>query len=139
VTGYDSLGKSNLPSDRVDTTYQIIGSLTYIRGSHQIKMGGDLRRRQLTPFQSTSSKGQFLFDTGYTNNGSSGGNSVASLLLGFPTTEQRTKLLVEQGFRSWEFAGYVQDDWRVTHWVHSCSRRTALPTLLSSGRSSGRL
>ena len=118
VAGYVGLGDpTSVPLATINNLFQYRGSVTYIHGSHQIKMGGDLRRRQLTPFQSTSSKGQFLFDTGYTNNGSSGGNSVASLLLGFPTTEQRTKLLVEQGFRSWEFAGYVQDDWRVTHWL----------------------
>ncbi len=118
VAGYVGLGDpTSVPLATINNLFQYRGSLTYIHGSHQFKMGGDLRRRQLTPFQSTSSKGQFLFDTGYTNNGSSGGNSVASLLLGFPTTEQRTKLLVEQGFRSWEFAGYIQDDWRVTHWL----------------------
>ena len=118
VAGYVGLGDpTSVPLATINNLFQYRGGVTYIRGSHQIKMGGDLRRRQLTPFQSTSSKGQFLFDTGYTNNGSSGGNSAASLLLGFPTTEQRTKLLVEQGFRSWEFAGYVQDDWRVARWL----------------------
>jgi len=120
VAGYVGLGDpTSVPLATINNLFQYRGSLTYIRGSHQIKIGGDLRRRQLTPFQSTSSKGQFLFDTGYTNNSSvpGSGNSVASLLLGYPTTETRTKLLVEQGFRSWEFAGYLQDDWRATHWL----------------------
>ncbi|MEO8049057.1 MAG: TonB-dependent receptor [Acidobacteriota bacterium] len=120
VAGYVGMGDAtSIPLATINNVFQYQGSLTYIRGSHQMKMGGDLRRRQLTPFQSTSSKGQFLFDTGYTNNSSvsGSGNSVASLLLGYPTTENRTKLLVYQGFRSWEFAGYFQDDWRATHWL----------------------
>jgi outer membrane receptor protein involved in Fe transport len=38
-------------------------------------------------------------------------------LLATPNYPLSAKLLVEQGFRSWEFAGYFQDDWRVTHWL----------------------
>ena len=120
VAGFVGIGDpTSVPLATINNVFQYQGSITYIRGDHQIKIGGDLRRRQLTPFQSTSSKGQFLFDAGYTNNTSvpGSGNSVASLLLGYPTTESRTKLLVEQGFRSWEFASYFQDDWRVTHWL----------------------
>ena len=120
VAGFVGIGDTtSLPLATFNNLFQYQGNVTYIRGGHQFKIGGDFRRRQLTPFQSTASKGQFNFDTGYTNQGTSatGGNSVASLLLGFPTLETRTKLLVWQGFRSSEFATYFQDDWRVNRWL----------------------
>ena len=120
VAGFVGIGDSTfLPLSTFNNLFQYQGSITYIRGSHQMKVGADFRRRQLTPFQSSHAKGNFLFDTGYTNNptSSGSGNSVASLLLGYPTTEQRTKLLAWQGFRSSEFATYFQDDWRITRWL----------------------
>lgn len=43
------------------------------------------------------------------------GNAVEDLLTGFPFGYQRGNTLVEPGYRASEYAGYVQDDWRVTH------------------------
>src|SRR5262249_54941886 len=41
-----------------------------------------------------------------------GGNSVASFLLGYPSTAARSNSLVWPGYRTWEPSVYVQDDWR---------------------------
>lgn len=77
LTGYDSLGKSNLPSDRVDTTYQAIGSLTYIRGSHTIKVGGDGNGYSTMRLNNGGGLGSYTFSGQYS------GNAVADLLLGY--------------------------------------------------------
>ena len=121
VAGYVGLGDpTSVPLATINNLFQYRGSVTYIRGSHQVKMGGDLRRRQLAPFQSTSSKGQFLFDTGYTNNSSVPGSTETPWLPCCWDTRLRNlepNCWSSRDSRSWEFAGYVQDDWRVTHWL----------------------
>jgi len=84
-------------------------------------MGADLRRRQTSVFQSATSKGQFNFDANLTNDPSGAvsgsGNAVASFLLGYPASTTRSKFLVYPGLRNWESDMYIQDDWRVTHWL----------------------
>src|SRR5205823_2546622 len=81
----------------------------------------DLRRRQTDPFQSPTARGQFNFDSNLTNDPSGAvarsGNSIASLLLGYPASTTRSKYLVRPGLRNWETAAYAQDDWRVTRWL----------------------
>jgi len=61
-SGYASLGDANyLPLEYLDNTFQYNGSVTYTIGSHAIKAGAALIRRQLTAFQSTSPAGFFSF------------------------------------------------------------------------------
>src|SRR5262249_25317080 len=91
VTGFRGLGDStSLPLLTINNVFQYVGSVTYIRSTHNIKFGGDIRRRQLTPFQSSQVKGQFTFDGAFTNDPSGdvarSGNAAASLLLGYPAT-----------------------------------------------------
>jgi hypothetical protein len=122
ISGFRGIGDSTfLPLLTFNNLFQYQGSVTYIHGTHSIKIGGDVRRRQLTPFQSSYAKGEWFFDPNFTNDPSGvisgSGNSIASLLLGYPAQTLRTKLLVWQGFRSTEFASYVMDDWRVTRWL----------------------
>lgn len=122
ASGFRGLGDAtSLPLLTINNVFQYQGAVTYIRGSHNIKIGGDVRRRQLTPEQSTSPKGQFTFDPNFTNDPSGAtsgsGNAAASLLLGYPAITTRQLYLVFPGFRSTEFAGFVQDDWRATRWL----------------------
>ena len=122
VNGFRGLGDSTaIPLLTVNNVFQYMGGVTYIRSSHNIKIGGDVRRRQLSPIQSSQVKGQFTFDGSFTNDPSGdvarSGNSAASLLLGYPAATARLRLLVYPGFRSTEFAGYIQDDWRATRWL----------------------
>jgi hypothetical protein len=80
-----------------------------------------VRRRQTNPFQSPTARGQFNFDANLTNDPSGAtsgsGNSIASMLLGYPSQTTRSKYLVSPGLRNWEVAGYIQDDWRVRPWL----------------------
>jgi outer membrane receptor protein involved in Fe transport len=122
IAGYRGLGDSNfIPIIIVNNVFQYVGNVTYIRGGHTFKFGGDVRRRQTDPFQSPQSRGQFTFNGNFTNDPTGAttgsGNAIASLLLGFPSNTLRAKYLVSPGFRNTEFAGYAQDDWRVTRWL----------------------
>jgi hypothetical protein len=111
-SGYASLGDANyLPLEYLDNTFQYNGSVTYTIGSHAIKAGAALIRRQLTAFQSTSPAGFFSFTANPT------GDSIASFLLGIPLSTQRDTELTKLGYRTWEPSVYVQDDWRARRWL----------------------
>ncbi|HMF75079.1 MAG TPA: TonB-dependent receptor, partial [Bryobacteraceae bacterium] len=122
VAGFRPLGDASyIPLLTVNNTFQELVNFTYLQGSHSIKVGADLRRRQVSAFQSPFSKGQFSFDANLTNDPSGliagSGNSAASLLLGYPAATTRSKYLVYPGLRLWETAAYIQDDWRATRWL----------------------
>jgi hypothetical protein len=122
ISGLLALGDASyIPLITINNLFQEGGSLTYMRGSHSLKIGADLRRRQVTAFQSPTSKGQFSFDSNFTNDPSGSvagsGNAIASLLLGYPASTTRSKYLVYPGLRLWEADAYLQDDWRVTRWL----------------------
>ncbi len=120
--GYESLGDAAaIPLIQFDNVYQEHASFTDTLGHHTLKFGADLIRRQWTVFQSTYPRGQFSFDSNATNDPSgatpSSGNSIASMLLGYPGSVQVLILPVFPGYRAWEVGGYVQDDWRVLPWL----------------------
>ena len=122
IAGLTTLGDASyIPIVTTDNLFQEIADLTYIRGTHSIKFGVDLRRRQTDSFQSPTARGQFSFDSNFTNNPSAtaagSGNAVASFLLGYPASTTRSKYLVNPGLRNWETAAYIQDDWRLAHWL----------------------
>lgn len=120
IAGFTQLGDATyIPLLTLNNAFQETGSVSYLRGSHNFKMGADLRLRQTSVFQTATSKGQFNFDSNLTNDPSGvtpgSGNSMASFLVGYPASTTRSKFLVFPGLRNWETDWFVQDDWRVTH------------------------
>ncbi len=108
VTGYDSIGKSNLPSDRVDTTYQLIANLTYNRGNHTLKFGADGNSYSTMRLNNGGGLGSYTFSGQYS------GNSVADLLLGYPSKASRALGDTRNPMFNQAYAAYLQDDWKVT-------------------------
>ena len=85
-----------------DNTFQYLGSVVYTRGTHNIKFGAGLIRRQMTSFQSSYPEGLFVF------------LDFASLLEGqYVTNSERSLQLSPPHLRVWEPGVYFQDDWRV--------------------------
>jgi hypothetical protein len=117
--GYASVGDGIfIPLIQLDDTFQYNVTLTHTRGSHNIKAGAGLIRRGFTVFQSNSPVGNFSFTSALTNNGAgTGGNSLASLFLGYPSQVTRIVSLVRPRYRTWEPGLFVQDDWRATRWL----------------------
>jgi outer membrane receptor protein involved in Fe transport len=118
IAGFRGLGDSNfVPLIDKNNLFQYAGSVTVIRGPHTIKVGADLKRRQITFYQSNQPRGSYNFDSNFTNDPSGAtarsGNSMASLLLGYPASTTRANYLVWPGLRTWEVGAFVQDDWRV--------------------------
>jgi len=118
--GYRGLGDSNfIPELDYNNTFQYNGDVTRISGPHTFKFGADLRRRQINFASSNQPRGNFNFDANFTNDPSGrtagSGNSIASMLIGYPSTTTQNVLLINPGLRTWEFGGFAQDDWRITH------------------------
>src|SRR6185369_10331628 len=103
IQGFQDLGDAFfVPLLQFDNTFQYNGTITYSRGSHNIKAGGGLIRRQFTIIQSATARGAFTFNGSAANaqapianglaNGSTPNNAgagFANFLLGAPVTVAR--------------------------------------------------
>ena len=100
-------------------SFQLVDSLSLLRGSHTIKVGGEVRRMRYNQLGNQKSLGEFDFDGGSTCNPASctgaTGYAFVDALLGLPSQAYRAPRLANGMMRSTFAAGYIQDDWRVTH------------------------
>lgn len=115
---YIGIGQTrSLPIFRRENTWQYIDNISYTQGSHTFKAGVDFRRRQLTIYQTNQGNGRFNFSPALTdsrNPAGSGGDSMASFLLGYPTLIAHDYTLNWPGERGYELGFYFADDWRIT-------------------------
>lgn len=119
LTGYSALGDSTfIPLIQVDDTWQTSAIVTKIFGEHNVRMGAGYIARQFTVFQSASPVGNFTFNTQLTDNGAgSGGNAIASFLLGYPSQVARSHSLIYPHYHTNEPNFFVQDDWHARSWL----------------------
>ena len=117
--GFASVGDATfIPLITTNKILQVSGAVTKTAGPHNVKIGAGLISRRFRQFQSASPVGTIAFNTALTDNGSgSGGNSIASFLLGYPATVARTHTLFDPHYRTMEPGVYVQDDWRASSWL----------------------
>jgi outer membrane receptor protein involved in Fe transport len=114
---FTGIGQSrSLPIFRRENTYEYSDGMTWTHGKHAVKFGGDIRRRQITEYQTNRGNGRFNFSTGFTAMPGVGGsgNSMASFALGYATLIEQDFTLAWPGMRAIESGLYVADDWRVT-------------------------
>ena len=119
LTGYSALGDSTfIPLIQIDDTWQANAVVTKIFDEHNVRMGVGYIARQFTVFQSASPVGNFTFNTQLTDSGAgSGGNAIASFLLGYPSQVARSHSLIYPHYHTNEPNLFVQDDWRATSWL----------------------
>lgn len=109
ITGFQGIaGNSFQPLVNPTNMYQIIDSVSLIRGTHTIKFGADLRNYRLTSTNSANSRGAFSFNGTYT------GNAYADFLTGYPTSGNRSFPRNLFGLYETRYHFYVQDDWKVS-------------------------
>lgn len=119
VSGMTSLG-GNDHRFNAFMSYPLVVTLTRTQGDHNLKFGGEVRMIRVNVWEARNA-GQFNFNAGFTQGpnpnaaSSSAGFGFASFLLGTGTTGN----VLIQGWKnvaaqSFYYAGYVQDDWRVT-------------------------
>jgi hypothetical protein len=111
------LGGFNWPKVQgPDTRAQFIDHISYIRGKHAIKFGGELHRDAFSGGAYGGSRGRFKFIGGeaYTISDTLASSGVEDFFAGLPTN---ATLLIGDPTRrihNWGYAGFVQDDFRVT-------------------------
>ena len=107
--GTSALGDPQQPFvTRVNHVWQAADDLTWIKGRHSLKFGLDVRREAMNIAFINRPNGDLTFNGGLT------GNAAADFLLGLPAQARATTRQAIQDGYGWLFAGYVQDDFRVT-------------------------
>ena len=107
---------SFLPAHPVQTDIQFEDTVSWTKGSHQLKFGLRYVRVYADPFTNSTTRGGFSFNDNFTNSGTSstGGSGLAGILLGFPNAGSRNFLQVPYYITNQQYAAYAQDDWKVT-------------------------
>jgi hypothetical protein len=115
-SNYFGIGQTrSLPIFRRENTFQYVDNMTSTIGKHTFKWGADFRRRQLTIYQTNQGNGRFNFSPAFTDSRQgSGGDTMASFLLGFPTATIHDYTFNWPGERGSEVGLYFADDWRIT-------------------------
>ncbi len=112
LSGFGAPGWTD--AERLANTYEITDSTTWIRGSHTIKFGMDLRRiRSTLTNPEQSPRGTFTFGRDMTSLNGTSGAEFATFLLGYPSTLSRGLVNTRPDVRIIQGGLYVQDDWRV--------------------------
>jgi hypothetical protein len=96
------------PRMRVENRFKLFASLSRTMGRHTIKIGGSTTRSQVNDLQSTDGRGvlSFLPDFGHTD--------VQNFLLGTPDLFTIAIGNLYRGFRNWEYAAYLEDEFRIS-------------------------
>ena len=96
-----------------ENTFQGAGSLSWAKGNHLFKFGGNFIRREVNLFRPKAGKGYFFLWGNGVGPGSTG-YETADVLAGFVQNYQIGAQTGMFGTRSWENAIFVQDDWRIS-------------------------
>lgn len=108
VNGYASVGNPITgPRNSKQNDYEVYDSLSLVRGSHSIKIGGEFRRSQINISQGIAANGFFVFAPFPTN------NPFANFLLGAPVVFFQAGGDFHRGLRTFDVGGYAQDQWRI--------------------------
>lgn len=90
-----------------ERTFQYIDQLTWIKGAHTVKFGGEYRPQHANDY-TTPSFGSYSFTNRFS------GYSYADFLLGLPQTSSITYVRPPQATRLAFLSGFIQDDWKVS-------------------------
>jgi carboxypeptidase family protein len=100
---------------QVDQNFIAGDDVTWTHGNHLFQFGVDIRWIQSNQYDlSGATGGKYGFAGSLTNNGSSGGAPLASFILGQISSFSNTPQSVNGYYRWRYYAGYAQDDWRLT-------------------------
>jgi carboxypeptidase family protein/TonB-dependent receptor-like protein len=115
VVGFGSLGDRGGPARPRSRVVHVSDHLSWARGEHTLKLGGELRLRTNVARQSQAARGMLTFTGQFTAQDPrrGGGSAVADLLLGQTSNAQLTTVL-EGEFHDRYFGAYVDDTWRLS-------------------------
>jgi len=114
VTPLFGVGCKNVdPSE----SYVYQDTLSYLRGKHSLKFGGEFRRYRYNTYEPGQLSGTFIFtdkETSLPNFTSSTGHAFASFILGAADSGSRSIYTTEPGYRAGVYAFFAQDDFKAT-------------------------
>ncbi|MEP7038086.1 MAG: hypothetical protein ABI891_07060, partial [Acidobacteriota bacterium] len=108
---------NNQPRD----VHTLANAVTFVRGIHTIKAGGEFRLYRFYPFQYFTPQGSFSFDRTFTRGpvptvsyttAATAGSALASFLLGLPSSGNREVITPLSIYKKYS-AGFVQDDYKI--------------------------
>jgi len=108
ASGFNILSSVGNPHVRYDDHFNYVDNVSYNVGAHRLKMGVETKRISENLYLTGPVAGQFNFENRYT------GNSIADMLLGYPSLTIRELGDVANYERLWHNSFYFQDDWRAT-------------------------
>ncbi len=118
VTDYRGLGTGDHRNNAF-MTYTGVASVTKVMGKHNMRIGTDIRMMRVNVFEARAA-GTFNFNRGMTQgpnpsqSSTTAGNGYASLLLGTGSGGSLQANYKNVATHSMYYAGYFQDEWRVT-------------------------
>ncbi|MEZ5288749.1 MAG: TonB-dependent receptor [Vicinamibacterales bacterium] len=123
VTGFFTLGDPAQPFvQRVNHVWQFTDDFTWVKGRHQLKFGVDIRREAMNIAFINRPNGNMTF------NGNITGNAAADFLIGSAAQVRATTTQAIQDGAGWLYAGFVQDEFRVSdHFTLNLGLRYELP------------
>ncbi|MEZ5353666.1 MAG: TonB-dependent receptor [Bryobacteraceae bacterium] len=98
-------------------TYQIIDNISWVRGKHTLRFGGEASDRRFNQIGNQFPRGFFQFPSRYTSdpsNLSRTGSAFATGLLGWTSESTRALGIANLQFRQKSFYGYAEDTWKIT-------------------------
>jgi hypothetical protein len=117
IGGFTGLGESGIqPFIVVDNNFEYADHVTWLRGGHAIKFGGNVIRRQFNFYQVLNQRGNFSFDGSFTSQLGVGGtgSGFGDFLLGFPLSSTLAVIENPVGQRQIQMGAYFSDTWRAS-------------------------
>jgi len=109
VTGFFTTGDAQQPfATRVNNVAAFSDDLSWIRGAHSFKFGGEIRRDEIKVSFINRPNGDFTFSGQYT------GSAAADFLLGFPVQYRQATGDPNLDGSSWVYSLYGQDELRLS-------------------------
>jgi len=110
ISGFNNLGGSpGWPSlQGPAVVYEFVDYVSYLHGNHAFKFGGELRHNGVDVGAYGGSKGSIKFNSGPE------ATPLEDFLAGFPSTANIQLGSPQRHLTTWDYAGSVQDDWRIT-------------------------
>lgn len=98
-----------------NAVFQVVDNFTWIKGKHNVRFGGEVRRDRYNQYGNEFARGSFEFNGQYTANPTNrqGGDSTADLLLGTLSKAETSIALAFAQFRATSYAAYIDDNWRI--------------------------
>ena len=110
IAGYSPIGGAITgPRQSKQTTFELQDAVTWSRGNHLFKVGGEYRRHSIEMFQAIAPNAFYVFASTFPTN-----NAMANLLLGAPVTFYQGLGDFTRGLRIWSGGAYAQDEWRLS-------------------------